>query len=490
MVSVKRIGRNVTNDIVINDPNISEFHATLKIGENNEVYIIDSVSDKGTFVNGLRIDTPHLLNSEDSISFGEYNFDWKSAIVVKAVEEEKAEPTSTSEQKKSPVEGMIKDKVKDISEIDIKQRWQKLKDGELSDEERDSKYKIWLIALSGLVILSFLIPTFSWYNTESGGWGGGEKFSGIEYILDLIERDFPVNKVVILRYFLVIVSFLGIFVSAALLFLKSIKVWRADDEGLEKKAIKYMLVFSMTVLVSQLLIYVSVFMDVNSPGWLEDGDMLTRLSMDGFGIGFWLTFIISIVLFKGQKNKNYDERLTRKWVPMSLMFWMPIVMLLAFTSKGNGWITQELDDQSPVRYEAYEAKKKKSVSAMQMMDNAMYSNIYRLASKDDTPDRNSTQKTIGTLLIFLNLGLLAYFVVLILMLFVESPFGDDGITSGFIAIVLLIILFVVLKLYTNTFEEMSSSMSLSVGTGFFLSFAANVALLVEAFSIRSKKKVT
>ena len=86
MNSVKNIGRDPKNDIVINDANISEFHAQLKIGDSNQVHIIDLVSDKGIFVNGVRIQLPHLLKTTDTILFGEYSFDWKAAADVKPIQ--------------------------------------------------------------------------------------------------------------------------------------------------------------------------------------------------------------------------------------------------------------------------------------------------------------------------------------------------------------------------------------------------------------------
>lgn len=49
------IGRNPTNDIIINNPNVSSNHAIIIIGESGELILRDLNSTNGTFVNGKKI---------------------------------------------------------------------------------------------------------------------------------------------------------------------------------------------------------------------------------------------------------------------------------------------------------------------------------------------------------------------------------------------------------------------------------------------------
>jgi pSer/pThr/pTyr-binding forkhead associated (FHA) protein len=66
-----RIGRDVDNDIVINDAEVSRHHATISL--QLESYVLeDNGSTNGTSVNGHRITTPHPLRSGDIITFGEH----------------------------------------------------------------------------------------------------------------------------------------------------------------------------------------------------------------------------------------------------------------------------------------------------------------------------------------------------------------------------------------------------------------------------------
>lgn len=62
------IGRNANNDIVIPEPTISAYHATITI-ENGSFFINDLSSTNGTFVNGTKIDKK-ILKSGDLIKLG------------------------------------------------------------------------------------------------------------------------------------------------------------------------------------------------------------------------------------------------------------------------------------------------------------------------------------------------------------------------------------------------------------------------------------
>ena len=64
------VGRDLNNDIVINDPEISRRHARLYVQGNG--YVLEDLgSTNGTFVNGQRLLGPHVLRPGDTITFGE-----------------------------------------------------------------------------------------------------------------------------------------------------------------------------------------------------------------------------------------------------------------------------------------------------------------------------------------------------------------------------------------------------------------------------------
>ena len=67
---VMTIGRDMNNDIVINDAEVSRNHARLT-SQSGGYLIEDLASTNGTFVNGQRLIGPKLLNPGDVVGLGE-----------------------------------------------------------------------------------------------------------------------------------------------------------------------------------------------------------------------------------------------------------------------------------------------------------------------------------------------------------------------------------------------------------------------------------
>jgi predicted component of type VI protein secretion system len=67
---VVTLGRDVSNDIVINDAEVSRNHARLT-AQSGSYLMEDLASTNGTFVNGQRLIGPKLLNPGDVIGLGE-----------------------------------------------------------------------------------------------------------------------------------------------------------------------------------------------------------------------------------------------------------------------------------------------------------------------------------------------------------------------------------------------------------------------------------
>ena len=73
------IGKDVSNDIVINeDFTVSRSHAVLFQDEKGDVYISDSNSTNGTYVNGTKIKHQQKLNQLDVLKVGNTPIDWIS----------------------------------------------------------------------------------------------------------------------------------------------------------------------------------------------------------------------------------------------------------------------------------------------------------------------------------------------------------------------------------------------------------------------------
>ena len=64
------IGRDASNDIAINDAEVSRKHA--KLSQHGSAYVIQDLgSTNGSFVNGQRVSGSTVLNPGDLVSFGE-----------------------------------------------------------------------------------------------------------------------------------------------------------------------------------------------------------------------------------------------------------------------------------------------------------------------------------------------------------------------------------------------------------------------------------
>lgn len=64
------LGRDITNDITINDPEVSRHHA--KLSRQGDSYVIEDLgSTNGTFVNGQRLSGARLLTPGETVGLGE-----------------------------------------------------------------------------------------------------------------------------------------------------------------------------------------------------------------------------------------------------------------------------------------------------------------------------------------------------------------------------------------------------------------------------------
>ncbi len=89
------IGRDLSNDIVINDPEISRRHARLYI-QNGAFVLEDLGSTNGSSVNGQRLVSPYTLHPGEVITLGE-----RITLVFESVELEESTTLSTSSLKQS-----------------------------------------------------------------------------------------------------------------------------------------------------------------------------------------------------------------------------------------------------------------------------------------------------------------------------------------------------------------------------------------------------
>jgi len=97
------IGRDIANDVLINDAEVSRRHARISIQAGN--YVIEDLgSTNGTFVNGQKLAGPRVLRVGDTVMFGEN--------VSLTFEMTAYDPNATLISAASPVEPMAPEEVK------------------------------------------------------------------------------------------------------------------------------------------------------------------------------------------------------------------------------------------------------------------------------------------------------------------------------------------------------------------------------------------
>ena len=71
---VVNIGRQLTNDIIVEDKRVSRYHAQIKYQSNGQFMIFDLGSTNGITINGTPHLRQHTLRSGDRFTIGSYDF--------------------------------------------------------------------------------------------------------------------------------------------------------------------------------------------------------------------------------------------------------------------------------------------------------------------------------------------------------------------------------------------------------------------------------
>ena len=96
------LGREETNDIVIQDAEVSRRHCQIN-RDGDEFTIQDLNSTNGTFINGSQITTPHILSNGDKVGLGQTTLLFEARAVVEIAENDYIAPDVVSEPPSSPV---------------------------------------------------------------------------------------------------------------------------------------------------------------------------------------------------------------------------------------------------------------------------------------------------------------------------------------------------------------------------------------------------
>lgn len=85
-MEIKTIGRDLQNDIVINDCIVSRHHCQIIRDDSGRFQVVDLNSKNGTYVNGHRISGNVILSDKDVLRVGNTVLPWKSYFYCKPPE--------------------------------------------------------------------------------------------------------------------------------------------------------------------------------------------------------------------------------------------------------------------------------------------------------------------------------------------------------------------------------------------------------------------
>ncbi|MBI3949419.1 MAG: FHA domain-containing protein [Acidobacteria bacterium] len=68
------VGRIKDNDIIIDDPTVSRFHASMTLNQCGEITVSDLGSANGTYINDLRVESSAVLRRGDELTIGSVSF--------------------------------------------------------------------------------------------------------------------------------------------------------------------------------------------------------------------------------------------------------------------------------------------------------------------------------------------------------------------------------------------------------------------------------
>ena len=168
------LGRDLSTDIAISDPEVSRRHARFFVKDDN-IFVEDLGSTNGTFLNGERISSPQQLRAGDVITLGESivlvfekaGYDPDATIVSsRGVETVQRSPESQSYQP-APEQGGSQQPQASSQRPSGRQRKSPAKRGE---EEKKGGLPTWLIILIIAIVVIGCVIAVTLYFMPASWW--------------------------------------------------------------------------------------------------------------------------------------------------------------------------------------------------------------------------------------------------------------------------------------------------------------------------------
>ena len=307
----------------------------------------------------------------------------------------------------------------------------------------NNEIKIVTAILSGIISILFLLPLFTWSNAFEF-----KVVSGIDFINELTDKNFEFeNEMFNFRYYTLIISTLlmGIFSSA--LFLINLNIWKNMSPQITKNIITGLFISALC------LVFLDIFLVLNRENLNRDIEFVSSIQL---GSGAFISLICSFLLFFINHSKATFQAATTKSLFKYITFYMPIVMAICFFSNSIGWFNISNEKFDPSGFQT------------------LYGLLFYQFSEQNPPDD----------LILGILGLLVYLVSVLILISIYDFKSEAKLIISWITLIIAIVVIVTIK----SKPELRNLDQLKIGTGFILSIIANIALLIDLYSIKSNSR--
>ncbi|XOV67321.1 MAG: FHA domain-containing protein [Fluviicola sp.] len=509
MEIVRTIGSGLRNKIVINKPGIAEFHAEITYASGYLMMVEDLNSPSGTFINNRKIKGKKILKSGDILSFGDHVFPF---------EEHYPEMLKTQQDGAELDSGVDDGEPEEIRQFnDAEQEAvlsgltgiKKFVYSLQFTKNRPRLQRIWMLVIASIMLLSLVLPWFSWSYPSNASFFINEKYeamSAIETFIEMLEADISGAPFIYIALFGInMLLILHVFTAMLCYFLIAFKAWRPKNLlGIRRLSQAVLILYGVNF-VFQFLRYVWYWLDGENNMLVSRmlsgvGVSESRIFIEFTGIGFWLCAFGVLLVLLSTRNGLWRPGFSRKWTTLSFTFWLPFVIMIALVHQGIGIGETNIDSENyrkafGLSSSSFYNKKElneRTVRNAPISSHYAYTHLIdeikqaevdmRRAEIKDAVLEDTSKKTTRNILIFVVwVALHGLFIVSITQMFRKRVRGATTFVLSSLLLLFSVTLCISIYLLIGLRSDLLSQnyMTVSVGYGCYIAILASLGMLGE-----------
>lgn len=491
----KTIGYHRTNEIVVGHPSVGDKHAILAVDKEGNYTIEPIEKQHAVFVNNRKLKGKHVLHSMDIVCFQDYRFDWESYVSGRIVS---VPPNVLEEDHGDLLDGRqtLEDDVEDPETAQPAGMFSKLS----TPANRPQMFRMWQLVLGSSMLLTFLMPFLPWFRVFEMNIFISDRapYSGAYFFLNLIEWDTnEFSTFELYHYYLMLTLLISAAVGAVMFVLLGAGVWKVHNYKLARWISLTLLLLFLLIGMNQVYLYLNMFSD--KP---EHYTGIADLHTINFGIGYWLTFICALLLFKSSRNGLWDQSFARRWVTLSLTFWVPVIVFLATMHPDLGVVERRMHDRTTTQAKEFITNKFIPERKTRIVENASFTIAsilrfykWQMEKRDmartyptETKETPLAKKRLAAHNRF-SMSFFAFWFLMLLMLFNKRVHGVRAfVWTAFFALSVGLVSYFLFDLL-SAYNSPHSPTTLHIGYGLYAGIFGAFAMLTEQVIFLIRKRV-